>query len=317
MKWDRPGRLVQNLWTERFVPGRNLVRRDEICPESKSSRNEYSSSGRDLSRDFFEDETELSDLDSMQDLNPELGKLEHLNVDTLAHPIPSLLEDNSLDKICLDDINLISNGADLVVNTANLNSKVSDLIIPPIKNISLNLEDSDLSLKISEPKLNNESPLVLLEYILGVAPLELHLKECDFRDWAYLTTPRTDFIVRESLSPYFPVTTLTVVPTSVMDTIPNFLSLIPNGDSLGYPIITVSQDPSSYLVPDSFILLAMCLSFPIKNHLSPNGMNLLDDIVDPRRLPTTLIETSYRSALVAKNVFIAPPTPVPLDLLFL
>ncbi|PKU70521.1 hypothetical protein MA16_Dca008638 [Dendrobium catenatum] len=79
--------------------------------------------------EFFEDETEVIESDSRHDLNLDLGKLEPLNVVTLAHPDPSLLEDISLDKTCLDDINLISKEADLTVNTMKLNSEVSDLII--------------------------------------------------------------------------------------------------------------------------------------------------------------------------------------------
>ncbi|PKU71259.1 hypothetical protein MA16_Dca007256 [Dendrobium catenatum] len=299
-------------------------------------------------QDFFEDETEVIESDFRHDLNPELGKLKPLNFETLAHPDPSLLEDNPLDKVCLDDNSkdsdliisptemILSNYDSILENSngdmGNLEFEVSQLnlspniiklepidlkvmtIPDPIENICMHLEDSDLAFSGSEPNWRIEHPRVLLESILGVAPLELHLKECDFLDWTYLTTPRTDLNVRGSLSPYFHVTTLTVVPPSVMNTLPNFLSLIPDGDSLGYPIMVMNQDPSSYLISDSFILPAMFLFFPVKYHLSHSWMNSLDDPVAPRRLSTTITETSNRNVLVAKDVFIVPPTPVPLDL---
>ncbi|XP_028550425.1 uncharacterized protein LOC114579567 [Dendrobium catenatum] len=79
-------------------------------------------------KDFFEDETEVIESDSWHDLNPELGKLEPLNDDTLAHPDPSLIEDTSLDKVCLDDSNMILKETDLTVNTLKLKSEDSDLI---------------------------------------------------------------------------------------------------------------------------------------------------------------------------------------------
>ncbi|PKU61968.1 hypothetical protein MA16_Dca025226 [Dendrobium catenatum] len=291
--------------------------------------------------DFFEDETEVIESDSQNDLNPELGKLEPVNVDTLTHPNPSFFKDESLDKVCLDDSRtsntLILEDPDLVVTTTemtlgNLDGndfelEVNQLKLSPelnepepidlkimtlphhIENISTNLKDSDLTLSGFGPNWGIGHPRILLESILGVAPLELHLKECDFLDWIYLTTPHTDFNVRENFSPYFHVTTLTVVPTSV----PHFLSPIPAGDSFGYPILAVGQDPSPYFVPDSFVLPIMFLAFHVKDNLSPSWMNLLDDTVNPRRPPATLTQTSHRSTLVAKNVFIAPPTPVPLD----
>ncbi|XP_020678773.2 uncharacterized protein LOC110096947 [Dendrobium catenatum] len=310
--------------------------------------------------DFFEEETKVNESDSQHDLNPELEKLEPLNVDTLAHPDPSLLEDNSLNKVCLNDSNVILKEANLTLNTLNLNLEDLDLAVTPTKltldnlddndlesevvklnllpDVSPNLtnpepvnlkvipksdsiddknmssEDNDLILKVSEPNLNNGSHLILLESILGITHLDLHFKECDFRDWAYLTTPRTDFNVRENLNPHFHITNLAVVPSYVMDTIPNFLSPIPAGDSFGYSIMVVSQETSSYLVPDSFVLPTMFLSLPVKDNLSPSGMNLQDDTIDPRRQPTTITETSYRSVVVAKDVFIAPPKPVPLGL---
>ncbi|KAH0458160.1 hypothetical protein IEQ34_013475 [Dendrobium chrysotoxum] len=235
--------------------------------------------------DFFKDETEEIELDSLHNLNPELGDLEPLNVNTLAHPDPSLLKDIPLDKVCIDDIKLISKETDQILSALKLNLEDSDLFISPtkltpnnselilnnydgdvdnlelevirlnllpnsdhdlvdpesidlraitkpdpIEIINMNLEDSSLNLNDSEPNWKNEPTRVLLESILGVAPLDLCLKEGVFLNWTYLTIPRTDFNVKESLSPYFHVTSLTVVPTSVMDTLPHFLSLIPVGD---------------------------------------------------------------------------------------
>ncbi|KAL0910056.1 hypothetical protein M5K25_020984 [Dendrobium thyrsiflorum] len=181
--------------------------------------------------DFFEDETEVVELDSLHNLNPDLRDLEPLNIDTLAHPDPNLIKDVPLDKVCRDDINLILKETDLTLNTLKLNSEDSDLIISPteltpnnsdlilnnfdgdvdnleleviqlnllpdlnpdlidpesidlrvltkpdpIENINMNLEDSNLDLNDSEPNLKNEHPLVLLDSIFGVAPLNLHLK---------------------------------------------------------------------------------------------------------------------------------------------
>ncbi|KAI0497718.1 hypothetical protein KFK09_020952 [Dendrobium nobile] len=308
--------------------------------------------------ELFEDETTVSESDSQHDLNPELGKVDPLDVDTSGHPDPSLLEDNSLNKVSLDDSNVILKEANLTLNTSNLNLEDYDLAVTPTKltlenlddndlesevvklnllpdvsptltnpkpvnlkvipksdsidDKDMSLEDSDLILKVSKPNLNNGSHLILLESILGITPLDLHFKECDFHDWAYLTTC-TDFNVRESLTPYFHVTTLIVIPTSDMDIIPKSLSLIPAGDSFGYPVMTVNQEPPLYLIPDSFVLPDIVLSFPVKDHLSPSGVILLEYTSVPRRLPTTLTEISYRNVLLAKYVFIAPPTPVPLD----
>ncbi|PKU71844.1 hypothetical protein MA16_Dca016297 [Dendrobium catenatum] len=74
--------------------------------------------------DFFEDETELIDLDSLHNLNPELGDLKPIGIDTLVLPDPSLLKDTLLDKICLGDIKLISKETDMTLNTLKLNSEV-------------------------------------------------------------------------------------------------------------------------------------------------------------------------------------------------
>ncbi|KAI0488152.1 hypothetical protein KFK09_027979 [Dendrobium nobile] len=179
----------------------------------------------------------------------------------------------------------------------------------PFEDSNMSLEDNKLTLKDSKPKLNPKHSLVLLESILGVAPLDVHLTEYTSLDWTYIT----DLSVRECRSPCLNVTTLTVVPTFDRITLPHFLSRIPAGDSLDYPLMVVSKDPSSCHIHDSSNMSTMFLSFPIKDNLSPSWTNLLDDTVDPRRLPTTLTETFHRSTLVAKNVFISPPTPVPLD----
>ncbi|PKU75155.1 hypothetical protein MA16_Dca015511 [Dendrobium catenatum] len=102
--------------------------------------------------DFFEEETEVIESDSQHDLNPELGKLEPLNIDTLAHPDPSLLEDNSLDKVCLDDSNVISKEANLTSNTLNLNLEDHDLVVTPTE-MTLDNPDGN-NLKSEVVKLN-------------------------------------------------------------------------------------------------------------------------------------------------------------------
>ncbi|KAL0906800.1 hypothetical protein M5K25_025322 [Dendrobium thyrsiflorum] len=167
-------------------------------------------------------------------------------------------------------------------------------------------ENSNLNLKDSEPNFNNEPPLTLLDPNLGVAPLDLHLKESVLPDWADHITPPTD--LNENISPHFHV-----VPTSTLDTLPRLLSPIPTGDSLGYVIMFESDDPSSYHTPDSYILPTTSLSFPVKDLPSPSWLTLLDHLTTPRRLSVTLAETPYGDALLAKDVFIAPPTPVPLN----
>ncbi|KAL0909298.1 hypothetical protein M5K25_020151 [Dendrobium thyrsiflorum] len=289
-----------------------------------------------------------------------------LDFDTLVHPDPNFIKDIPLDKVCLDDINLISKEADLTLNTLKLSSKDSDFIVSPnetipnnfdlilnnsdvdnlelevspldllpeldpdlidpkpielrvitkynpTENTNMSSEDSNLNLKDFEPNWNNKHSLVLLESILGVAPLDLHLTKCIFLDMAYLTIPCTDFNIRDSLSSYLPVASLIVVPASVQETLPHLLSLIPAGDSLDYPIVVMSHDPSSYYIPDSYIMPSISTSFPIKDHISPSWMTLLNYPTAIERVSMTLAETAYRSFFVANDVFIAPPTPVPLN----
>ncbi|PKU62068.1 hypothetical protein MA16_Dca029187 [Dendrobium catenatum] len=67
------------------------------------------------------------------------------------------------------------------------------------------------------------------------------------------------------------------------------------------------------VIPDSYILPVIASSYQDKDHFYPSWMSLLDDATPTRRLVSTLTETTYRSALVAKSVFIPSPTPVPLD----
>ncbi|PKU60497.1 hypothetical protein MA16_Dca029074 [Dendrobium catenatum] len=67
------------------------------------------------------------------------------------------------------------------------------------------------------------------------------------------------------------------------------------------------------VIPDSYILPVIASSYQDKDHFYPSWINLLDDATPTKRLLSTLTETTYRSALVAKSVFIPPPTPVPLD----
>ncbi|KAL0903794.1 hypothetical protein M5K25_025844 [Dendrobium thyrsiflorum] len=298
--------------------------------------------------DFFEDETEAITLGSLHDLNPDLGELEPLNFNALVNPEPNPIKDIPLDKVYLNDINLISKETDLTLSTMELNSEDSDSIITstgltshnselivdnsdldnlelgvtqesflldlhpdlsgpesidlriitkydPIENINILLEDINLTLNNSEPNLEDEHPKILLESILGVAPLDLHLKECISPDLTYLNSPCTD--LNESISPYLPVASLTVVPAFVLEALPHLLSPIPVGDSLGYPIIVMSHDPSPYRVPDSYILPSISPSFAIKDHLSPSWLTLLDYTTATGIPSTTLAETSYRNAL--------------------
>ncbi|KAL0916546.1 hypothetical protein M5K25_014067 [Dendrobium thyrsiflorum] len=334
--------------------------RKEMSPEPETECIHFVDAN-DITDDkgFFEDETEVTKLDSLYDLNPDLGVLEPLDLDTLVHLDPNDIKDIPLDKVCLDDINLISKEADLTLNPLKLSSEDSDFIISPnkttpnnsglilnnsdvnnlesevsqldllheldpnlidpesfelrvitkhdpIENINMSSEDSNLNLKDSEPNFNNEPPLTLLDPNLGVAPLDLHLKESVLPDWADHITPPTD--LNENISPHFHV-----VPTSTLDTLPRLLSPIPTGDSLGYVIMFESDDPSSYHTPDSYILPTTSLSFPVKDLPSPSWLTLLDHLTTPRRLSVTLGEIPYGDALLAKDVFIAPPTPVPLN----
>ncbi|KAL0927016.1 hypothetical protein M5K25_001167 [Dendrobium thyrsiflorum] len=317
--------------------------------------------------DFFEDETEVIKLDSLYNLNPDLGVLVPLDLDILVHPDPNPIKDIPLD-FCLDDINLISKEADLTLNTLKLNSEDFDLILSPAEmtlnnsdlildnsdgdvnnlelevsqtnlllglnpdscdpksldlrvmtkpdlteNISINLEGINLTSNNSEPILEDEQSIIFWKYIFGVAPLDLYSTVCVLPDVTYLTIPCTDFNVRDSISPYIPVAFLTIVPAFVLETLTHLLSPIPAGDSLGYPLVVMSHDPSPYRVPDSYILPSISSSFPIKDHLSPSWLTLLDYTTVTDRPSMTLAETSYRNALVAKDVFIAPPTPIPLN----
>ncbi|KAL0905143.1 hypothetical protein M5K25_027325 [Dendrobium thyrsiflorum] len=334
--------------------------RKEMSPEPETECIHFVDAN-DITDDkgFFEDETEVTKLDSLYDLNPDLGVLEPLDLDTLVHLDPNDIKDIPLDKVCLDDINLISKEADLTLNPLKLSSEDYEFIISPnkttpnnsglilnnsdvnnlesevsqldllheldpnlfdpesfelrvitkhdpIENINMSSEDSNLNLKDSEPNFNNEPHLTLLDPNLGVAPLDLHLKESVLPDWADHITPPTD--LNENISPHFHV-----VPTSTLDTLPRLLSPIPTGDSLGYVIMFESDDPSSYHTPDSYILPTTSLSFPVKDLPSPSWLTLLDHLTTPRRLSVTLAETPYGDALLAKDVFIAPPTPVPLN----
>ncbi|KAL0924444.1 hypothetical protein M5K25_005274 [Dendrobium thyrsiflorum] len=307
--------------------------------------------------DFFEDETEAITLGSLHDLNPEL---EPLNFNALVNPEPNPIIDIPLDKVYLNDINLISKETDLTLSTMKLNSEDSDSIITStgltshnselivdnpdegnldlevsqlnllpelypdlidpksielrvmtkhdhIENTNMSLEDRNLKLKDSELNWNNEHSLVLLESILGVAPLDLHLKESVLPDWAYHITLPTD--LTENISPHFHV-----VPSPTLDMLPRLLSPIPTGDSLGYVIMVESDDPSSYHTFDSYILPATSLSFPVKDLPSPSWLTLLDLLTTPRRLSLTLAKTPHGDALLAKDVFIAPPIPVPLGM---
>ncbi|KAL0913549.1 hypothetical protein M5K25_017014 [Dendrobium thyrsiflorum] len=317
--------------------------------------------------DFFEDETEAIKLGSLHDLNPDLGVLESLNLDTLVHPDPNLIKDIPLDKVYLDDIKSVSKETNLTLSTMKINSEYSDLIVSPngttpnnsdltlnnsdednlelemsqmgllpeldpavidpesieltiitkpdpIDNINISSEDSNVNWNNFDPNLDNEPPLISVKPILGVAHLGLHLAKCVSPDLTHPISPCTDLNVRESISPYLPVTSPTVVPALVLETLPHLLSPIPAGDSRGYPIVVMSHDPSSYYIPDSYIMPSIYTSFPIKDHISPSWMTLLDYTTATGRISMTLVETSYRNALVAKDVFIAPPTPIPLNM---
>ncbi|KAL0928137.1 hypothetical protein M5K25_000004 [Dendrobium thyrsiflorum] len=125
--------------------------------------------------DFFED-----------DLNPKLGGLEPLDLDTLVHFNLNLVKEIPLDKVCLNDSNLISKETGLTLSTLNLK-----------------LKGSNLTLDDAEPNLYHKSSFDLLEPILGVAPLDLHLKESVLPDWAYHITPPTD--LNENISQHFHV----------------------------------------------------------------------------------------------------------------
>ncbi|KAL0907165.1 hypothetical protein M5K25_025713 [Dendrobium thyrsiflorum] len=360
-----PSHLSQPLASPDFDPASVIL--IEKCIKKKSSPEPETEcihfvDANDIAddEDFLEDKTEVIKVDSLHELNPELRSLEPLDLDTLIHPDPNLIKDIPLDKVCMDDINLIPKEANLTLNTLKLNSEDSDLIVSPtketsnnsdlilnnsdednldlevsqldllheldpdlidpksielrvmtkhdpIENTNMSLEGRNLKLKYFELNWNNEHSLVLLESILGVASLNLHLKESVLPYWVYHITPPTDW--NENISPRFHI-----VPTSKLDTLPRLLSPIPAGDSLGYVIMVESDDPSSYHTPDSYILPATSSSFLIKDHLSPSWLTLLDFTTATGRLSMTLVETSSRNALVVKDVFIAPPTPIPLNM---
>ncbi|KAL0908263.1 hypothetical protein M5K25_022749 [Dendrobium thyrsiflorum] len=243
--------------------------------------------------DFFEDETEAITLGSLHDLNPEL---EPLNFNALVNPEPNPIKDIPLDKVYLNDINLISKETDLTLSTMELNSEDSDSIITStrltshnselivdnpdednldlglsqldllpelypdlidpksielrvmtkhdhIENTNMSLEDRKLKLKDFELNWNK------LESILGVAPLDLHLKESVLPDWAYHITLPTD--LTENISPHFHV-----VPTPTLDTLPRLLSHIPTvvfqDDGGGDAVMVDSGDKGDPDVDHSF-----------------------------------------------------------------
>ncbi|PKU63901.1 hypothetical protein MA16_Dca009885 [Dendrobium catenatum] len=125
------GQLSQSLASPVFDPISVILIKD-CSKKKKSTEPEYIHFVDTIDNDdFFEGETDVIDLNPLPDLNPDLGDLEPLNLDTLAHPYPSLLEDNSLDKVCLVDSNMISKEANLAGNTINLNSEDPDLVVSP------------------------------------------------------------------------------------------------------------------------------------------------------------------------------------------
>ncbi|KAH0469113.1 hypothetical protein IEQ34_002345 [Dendrobium chrysotoxum] len=108
--------------------------------------------------DFFEDETEVSESDSPHDLNPDLGDQEPLNLNTSVHLTPNLLKDIPLDKVYLDDSNVISKEANLTLNTLNLNSEDPDLVVSPTELTLDNFDGSNLESEVVQlnllPELN-------------------------------------------------------------------------------------------------------------------------------------------------------------------
>ncbi|KAI0527390.1 hypothetical protein KFK09_002990 [Dendrobium nobile] len=254
---------------------------------------------------YFEDETEVIELDPLPDLNPDLGGLEPFNLETLAPLETNIINDIPLDKVCLYNIDLIPKEIDLTLNTIKLKLEDSNLITE-MNSGNSDLEDSTLSRKVFEPNLYQKSSFDLLEPIFGVVPLDLPLKEFVLPDWAYPITPPTNW--NENINPHFHVG-----PTSTLGTIPRLLSPITAGDSLGYVFMVESDDPSSYHTPDSYIVPATSLFFPVKDLSSPSWLTLLNHLTTPGRLSVTRAKMPYGDALLAKDVFIAPPTPVPLD----
>ncbi|KAL0917881.1 hypothetical protein M5K25_012982 [Dendrobium thyrsiflorum] len=221
--------------------------------------------------DFFADETEVIKLDSLHDLNHDLGDLEPLDLDTLVHPDPNLIMDIPLDKVYLDDINLISKEADMILSTMKLNSKDSDLIVTFT---GLTSHNSELILDNSECDLDNLELGVTQENLLP----DLHpdLSGPEFIDLRIIIQPD-------------PIENINISLEDI-------------------------NDPSSYHTPDFYILPSIFLSFRVKDLLSPSWMTLLDYSTAPRRLSVTLAETPCGDAFLAKDVFIAPPIPVPLNM---
>ncbi|PKU74636.1 putative polygalacturonase [Dendrobium catenatum] len=140
--------------------------------------------------EFFEDETKEIESDSLNDLNPELGKQEPLNIDTLTHPDPSLLEDKPFDKVCLDDSNVISKGINRTSNTLNLNLEDPDLVVTPtemtpdnsdliLESFDLVLDNSDLIMDNSDGDLDNleleVSQLNLSPDLSEIEPMDLRV----------------------------------------------------------------------------------------------------------------------------------------------
>ncbi|PKU87972.1 hypothetical protein MA16_Dca007914 [Dendrobium catenatum] len=253
--------------------------------------------------DFFEDGTNVIESDSLIDLNPELGKLEPYNVDTLTHPDPSLLEAKSLDKVCLDDSSVISEETNRTSNTLDLNLEDPDLVVTPTDmtpdNSDLILDKSDLALDNSELILDN-SDGDLDNPELEVSQSKPDLSETEPMDLRVTTKP-------ESLSEDITLSLKVFEPD--LNNEPHLVSLESN-----FRAAQLDLYLAECVIPDSYILPVIASSYQDKDHFYPSWMTLLDYTAGPRRLTSTLSKTFYGSALVAKDVFIAPPTPVPLDM---
>ncbi|KAI0496422.1 hypothetical protein KFK09_022738 [Dendrobium nobile] len=128
--------------------------------------------------EFFEDETEVIEFDSRHDLYLDLGNLKPLNIDTLTFPYSNPVNDIPLDKVYLDDINLISKGADLTVNTLKLNSEGSDLIVSPTE---MTLNNSDLITNSDGDVDNLELELSPLNLLPELNPDLIDHKSIDLR----------------------------------------------------------------------------------------------------------------------------------------
>ncbi|KAI0511779.1 hypothetical protein KFK09_012411 [Dendrobium nobile] len=194
-------------------------------------------------------------------------------------------------KLKLEDSNLItemnSDNSDLILDSsdgdlANLRLNVSqsnlshdsseteptDLRIETKPDFTL--ENSTLSLKSFEPNLNNEPPFVSLEFNFGAATWNLYLTTCVIPDFS-----------------------LTIVPTDVLGTFSHLISPMPADESLRYPLMDVSQDQSSYFIPDSYFLPVIAPPYHDEDHLYPSWINLFNYTTPTRRLPTSLTETSH------------------------